>query len=443
VTALWLDRKVKAVLDESVPQIGAPAAWAAGYDGSGVKVAVLDTGIDEAHPDVAGKVVASRSFIAGEAVADGHGHGTHVAATGAGDGVRKGVAPGARLVIGKVLANSGSGPTSQVIQGMEWAAREQDAAVINMSLGSGPTDGTDPLSQAVDRLTRDTGALFVIAAGNRGRAGDHTVAAPGAADAALTVAAVDKADRLADFSSRGPRFGDEALKPDIAAPGVAIAAARAAGTSLGTPVDDLYTRLNGTSMATPHVAGAAAILAQKHPDWAPAERKAALMSTTADAGHTVYEQGAGRVDVARAITQPALATTPNVDFKLIPFDDTAPRTRSVSYANRSDQPVTLSLAPRLRTADGAAASDGALTVPDEPVTVPVGGTSSVAVTVHPELLELNTSYTGAVVATNADGARITTPIGLTMGEQLFELTVTVVRRQRNAGPWKPSEAGWV
>src|SRR5690606_16016887 len=125
-------------------------------------------------------------------------------------------------------------------------------------------DGTEPQDQAVDQLTAQTGALFVIAAGNSGP-NSQTVSSPGSADTALTVAAVDRSDRLANFSSRGPRRGDGALKPEIAAPGVGIVAARAGGAQIG----DLYTSSTGTSMATPHVAGAAAILAQKYPDWTP------------------------------------------------------------------------------------------------------------------------------------------------------------------------------
>src|SRR4029453_8028919 len=157
-----------------------------------------------------------------------------------------------------------------IIAGMEWATA-QGAKVVSMSLGGDPTDGTDPMSAAVNELSAASGALFVIAAGNSGAA--HPVGAPGAADAALTVGAVDRADVLADFSSRGPRVGDEGLKPEITAPGVGIVAARAAGTFMGEPVDELYTAANGTSMATPHVAGAAAIIAQQHPGWTGAQIK--------------------------------------------------------------------------------------------------------------------------------------------------------------------------
>ncbi|MFI7417905.1 S8 family serine peptidase [Nonomuraea sp. NPDC049684] len=428
VGKVWLDAKVKADLAESVPLIGAPEAWKAGFDGSGTTVAVLDTGVDATHPDLAGRIAGSRSFVEGQEVTDHHGHGTHVAATVAGsgagsDGSRKGVAPGARLVIGKVLADSGSGSVSDIIAGMEWAATEEKAKIVSMSLGGDPTDGTDPLSQSVNDLSASTGALFVIAAGNDGP-GKETIGAPGAAASALTVAATDKSDQLASFSSRGPRAVDGALKPDIAAPGVGIVAARAAGTSLGSPVDDLYSSLNGTSMATPHVAGAAALLAQQHPSWDGQRLKAALMSTAKDAGFSAYEQGAGRVDVARAVSQAVTSTTPNLDYGIVPVDvnDTADKT--LTYANDGTAEVTLTLAATLGE------NKDTLTLSTPSVTVPAGGTASVTVTLHPDGLPKG-GHTGAVVATGPSGTRVTTPVGLRRGPKLVPLTVHLVDRYGN------------
>ena len=427
---VWLDRKVTAADDVSGPQIGAPAAWSAGYNGAGIKVAVLDTGVDLNHPDLTGRVVDSRVFTGEASVQDGFGHGTHVASIIAGSGAAssakyEGVAPGARLIIGKVLDNTGNGTDSEVIAGMQWAA-STGAKVVNMSLGGAPTDGTDPLSTAVNELTAATGTLFVIAAGNSGP-DTGTVAAPGAADAALTVAAVDSSDQIASFSSRGARVGDGALKPDIAAPGVNIVAARAAGTNLGPAVGDYYTKLSGTSMATPHVAATAAILAQQHPDWGPTRLKAALMSSAKDLGDSPYEQGAGRVDIGQAVGQPVFAGTTSLDYGALPYPQTGPAIgKTITYTNDSDKAVTLALGATLRTGSGGAAPSGMLTVPEGSVTVPAGGSAQATVLLDPALGDPG-AYTGAVHAT-ADGIRLTTPVVLSKGAQLFTLTVRGIGR---------------
>ncbi|MFC8297939.1 S8 family serine peptidase [Micromonospora orduensis] len=429
IARVWLDARVRPALEHSVPQIGAPQAWAAGRDGNGVTVAVLDTGVDATHPDLAGRIAEARDFSDSGSARDGHGHGTHVAATIAGSGaasagLRKGVAPGARLLVGKVLDDGGSGSSSAIIAGMEWAAHS-GAKVVSMSLGGDPTDGTDPMSQAVNDLTAETGALFVVAAGNAGAA--RTVGSPGAATAALTVGAVDRDDNLAAFSSRGPRLGDNGLKPEITAPGVGIVAARAAGTTMGTPVGDAYTTASGTSMATPHVAGAAAILAQEHPDWAAGKLKDALVSTTkANPALTVFEQGGGRVDVARALTQRVYASS-TVDFGRISTGGAAVE-RTVTYTNGTTAAQTLRLALDLRNLDSGAPETDGVAVGSGEVSVPAGG--SVAVPLRADPAELGRGpHGGWLVATGTDGVAVRTPVGLTVSGPLHEVTVKVLDRQ--------------
>lgn len=128
--------------------------------------------MDLTHPDLKDRVSETKSFIEGQEVADRNGHGTHVSSTvggsgAASDGKEKGVAPGATLAVGKVLSDQGFGSESQIIAGMEWAAKDVQAKIVSMSLGSSQgSDGTDPMAQAVNTLSKDTGALFVIAAGN-------------------------------------------------------------------------------------------------------------------------------------------------------------------------------------------------------------------------------------------------------------------------------------
>ncbi|GAA1108943.1 S8 family serine peptidase [Kribbella jejuensis] len=425
VAKIWLDGKVKPVLDKSVPQIGAPDAWQAGYEGSGVEVAVLDTGVDATHPDLQGKVKESRDFSGSPSGTEDHfGHGTHVAATIAGTGAgaggtRKGVAPKADLLVGKVLGDDGYGYDSWIIAGMEWAAGA-GAKVVNMSLGGDPTDGTDPLSQAVDDITARTGTLFVVAAGNEGR--DESVGTPGAAAAALTVGAVDREDKLADFSSRGPRLGDSGLKPEITAPGVGIIAARAAGTAMGDPVDELYTAASGTSMATPHVSGAAALLAQQHPDWKADQLKNALVSKAkTQPGQTVYQQGAGRVDLTRAVAQKVTASGV-ADFGLQTSAD--PSTRTITYRNDADSPVTLNLATQITNLDsGKPSPEGFTHTPS--VTVPAHGTADVGLSLDPAKLGRG-QYSGWIVATGTDGTVTHTAVGALRSGPKHKVTLRAI-----------------
>lgn len=430
IQKLWLDGVAEVALDVSVPQIGAPYAWDLGLDGTGVTVAVLDTGVDFTHPDLAGKVVASRSFVPGaDTAVDGHGHGTHVAATVAGSGAAsggnyRGVAPGASLVIGKVCDDGGSCSDSAVIAGMEWAAREQGADVINLSLSGCCTDGTDPMSQAVNELSAETGALFVISAGNSGQ--PNTVGTPGTADAALTVAAVDDGGAMAGFSSRGPRLGDGGFKPEIAAPGVGIVAARAAGTAMPSPVNDDYTSSNGTSMASPHVAGAAALLAQQRPDWDGQRLRAALIASARNLGHDGYAQGAGLVDVAGAVDQRVEVSPAVADFGLVPYPPEGdPKSRTVTYTNPTDSPVTLGLT--VARAGGGSVPEGVLSLDASSLTVPAGGTAGVTVSIDHTRLAAGT-YSWMLLASDPTGVRLTTPIGISIGEQNYALTITLAAR---------------
>ncbi|WP_328909521.1 S8 family serine peptidase [Streptomyces sp. NBC_00234] len=441
VSRVWLDRMVKASLDRSVPQIGAPEAWQAGYDGKGVKVAVLDTGVDPTHPDVKDALVESRNFTPDADAVDHYGHGTHVAATVAGSGAAsggrlKGVAPGAQILNGKVLADRGGGQASWIIEGMEWAAAS-GADIISMSLGgpAGRVDAGDPMVEAVDRISKDSGTLFVIASGNDSGA----VSTPGVADSALTVGAVDKQDVLAAFSNFGPRLGDSALKPDITAPGVGIVAARAAGTSLGTLVGDQYTTLSGTSMATPHVAGAAALLAQQHPDWTGQQLKAALMSSAEPSSAvTAWKQGAGRADVARAVRQ-NVTVDGNVSFGLLPFARPyAKAERTLTYRNQGDGPVTLDLSADFARTSGGAGKAGLVLSADR-IEIPAGGATDVTASFAPQSGDQG-SWAGRITATAADGVRVTAAVGGVVQTPISRLSVTGTDR---AGAPAAGASGWL
>ncbi len=448
---VWLDGTVSARLDRSTRQVNAPAAWDAGLDGAGVTVAVLDTGVDADHPDLAGRIAAAQDFSGSGGTHDAYGHGTHVAATvggtgAASDGARQGLAPAADLIVGKVLGDDGQGPLSQVIAGMEWAT-EQGADVVNLSLGSDePSDGTDPLSQALDELTETTGTLFVVAAGNAGEQGDETIGSPAAADTALTVGAVDRADTLAPFSSRGPRPGDGAVKPDLTAPGVGIVAARAEGTAMGTPVDEDYTSASGTSMATPHVAGAAALLAQAHPDWDAERLRSALISTAHTVPETaVTEQGGGRLDVGAAATGTVTATGTLALGPFAPGDGpNEPEAHTLAYTNTGAEPVTLTLDAALATDTGTSLPEGAVRLGADEVTVAPGATVEVPLTADPADVPYGRYY-GYATATTADGAvAVHTTLSLVVAPPTHLLDVTVLgpdgEPQPNAVPlfWGPS-----
>ncbi|MEV4602255.1 S8 family serine peptidase [Amycolatopsis sp. NPDC049253] len=422
VDEVWLDGKAKADLADTTAQIGAPKAWEAGDTGAGVRVAVLDSGADITHPDLANRIVASRSFVAGEDVVDRNGHGTHTASTVAGTGAasngqERGVAPDADLLVGKVLGDNGSGPISGIIAGMEWATLTEHAKVINMSLGTQQWHTQDdPLSQAVNQLSSETGALFVVAAGNAGNS-PYSVSSPGTADAALTVGAVDTSDHLADFSSAGPRMSDDALKPDLTAPGVDVLAARSQQMSSG---EGYYRTDSGTSMAAPHVAGAAVLLAQKHPTWTGRQIKDALMSTSVlTPAYSAYQAGTGRVDVGTAYLQDQVIASGSVDAGLVPWSrnqSPKPVERQITYTNTTDQPITLQL-----TADRGDSPAGVFTLAADHVTVPARGTSKVGLRADPTGLAPG-QYAAQVTARFAAGA-VHTAVGVSVESEKYNLTV--------------------
>ncbi len=415
---LWLDAKVSASLDRSVAMTGANEAWRKGLEGRGVKVAVLDTGYDQGHPDLKGKVTAEKNFTWDESVQDRNGHGTHVASTVAGDGAAsggryRGVAPGAELLVGKVLDAGGTGQISWILEGMEWATT-QDADVVSMSLGSSePSDGTDPLSQAVEKLSADGGPLFVVAAGNDGA--PRTIGSPAAAPSALTVGSITKQRAMSTFSSQGPALADAGVKPEITAPGSDITAARAQGTLADAAVGERYATISGTSMATPHVSGAAAILKQRHPEWDARQLKAALVGT-ADAvkGAGVYEQGAGSVDVPGALAAGVTASPTAVSAELVwPYEGAAGEFRAITYRNPTPKPIHLTL-----SLEGHAP----VALADRRLTVPAGGTVQAAVRIDARRAEPGT-HSAWVVARGSNGSRVRTPVGIDAERPSATLTV--------------------
>jgi hypothetical protein len=440
-TKVWLDGVAHPLDDVSNAQIGVPVARQAGLTGAGVTVGVLDSGILATHPDLAGKVVAARDFTGTRPDAgDDVGHGTHVAGIIAGTGAAsngrfQGVAPDAKLINGKVCANLGGDqglllgcPDSDVIAGMEWIAPQ--ARVVNLSFGGDSTDGTDPVSQAVDSLSAQFGTLFVAAAGD---ANDPiaSITAPAAADAALAVGSVNPQDGTSTFSTRGPRLGDRAMKPDIAAPGEGIVSARAAGTPDGDqdPVDANYAILSGTSMATASVTGAAALLLQQHPGWSGAQLESALTSTAKPTAG-VLDQGAGRVDVGRAVTQAVSSTTGSVSFGFFRWPHRNSSGQTVTYRNDGAQDVTLALGVAAAGQSGQAVPAGLFTTSAPRVTVPAHGAASVDVVANPAVGGSGL-YGGRVTAAAANVA-IQTAFDAFVEPESHDLTLRLVTKPGQA-----------
>ncbi|UPK76566.1 S8 family serine peptidase [Nocardioidaceae bacterium SCSIO 66511] len=446
-TSIWLDAKVRATdsdLDPAtgVEQTGAPQVWDTGVDGSGTKVAVLDTGYDADHPDLADQVVAAEDFT-GAGVADSDGHGTHVASTIAGSGAadpsKVGMAPGADLLVGKVLG-VGGGQASWIIAGMEWAV-DNDADVVNMSLGtSEPTECDDPIAESAQNLAERSDSLFVVAAGNAGMR--DTVSSPGCAEGVLTVGAVDDSGATADFSSRGSTLGDHRIKPDIAAPGVGIV-----GAAAGSPDGENYVAMSGTSMATPHVVGGAALVRQAHPDWSPQQVKDALTtSVKAKPQADVYEQGAGEMWVPGAVQTPVV-TDSSVELASFdwPHDFGERASEKITYTNTTDRPLRLRLdVVDVRGADDRRVPAHAITVGRPLLKIPAGGSKQVAVTARGHLGELRDGaygeISGRVIAKSLGGKRIraTTAVGYWLEPKTVNVTVRPIGRDG-----KPASIGYL
>jgi serine protease AprX len=338
VAAVRLDRPVEGTMERTGATTG--ATWARahlGVDGSGVGVALIDSGVTSWHDDLGSdRVVHFMDFVDFQPLAyDDYGHGTHVAGIIAGNGydsngARTGMAPGASLIVLKVLDGDGNGYISNVIAALDYAVQNRarfNIRVVNLSVAAGVYESyeTDPLTLAARRAV-EAGIVVVTAAGNFGRNAKGQpqyggVTSPGNAPWVLTVGAsthkgtvTRKDDEVAPFSSRGPSYIDYAAKPDLVAPGVGIesltdgssllfsthSAARLWG-SVDT-VTQPYLSLSGTSMSAPVVAGAVALMLQANPALTPNLVKAILQYTAEHrAGYDDLTQGAGFLNARGAV----------------------------------------------------------------------------------------------------------------------------------------------
>lgn len=412
VRAVYPDYQVQALLTNSVPLIGAPVVWtmtdgsSLPVTGSGMRVAVIDSGIDYNHADLGGpgfpnaRVITGYNFIADTSDPwDDLGHGTHMAGTVGANGGKKGVAPGASLMAYKIFDANGKGVTSDILAAIELAldpdgnpASQDGAHVINLSLGDAGTPN-DPLSQACDHAVQ-SGVIVVAAGGNSGPRYSSTTS-PGIAQQVISVGATNITDGIWTYSSRGPVSTTWAIKPDLVAPGISITSTIAGGG---------YGSGTGTSIAAAHVSGAAALLRQLHPAWQPAWIKAALMNTAKDLGRSPFEQGAGRVQVNQAALTPVIISPPSLSLGRV--DSSQPLwTRQETLVVNN---VSLSLATYTFSITGSFPAGVGITINPTQVTVPAGEAVNVTftLTVDPAITPDGSNdpfaYWGAVKAVSSN-----------------------------------------
>ena len=287
IVGVYEDMEVHTFLDESVPQIRANEVHSLGVDGTGTKVCIVDTGVDDSHADLA-SLIAEYDFVNNDGSAyDDNGHGTHVAGIVASRDTRyRGVAYGASLMAAKVLSRYGSGYASNVIAGIEWCAAN-GADIINMSLGGGAFLGTcddEPMSRTINEVASQ-GLTVVVASGNDGRS--NRISAPACASRAIAIGAVDKSDNDAPYSNGGSEL-------DVVAPGTGITS---------TYPGNRLAILTGTSMATPHAAGVAALILEANSELSPSQVQTILRNTAVDLGSAGfdYAYGYGRIDAKSAV----------------------------------------------------------------------------------------------------------------------------------------------
>ncbi|ALM09499.1 MAG TPA: hypothetical protein DEB30_05465 [Candidatus Peribacter riflensis] len=285
----------------SVSQVNVAVLQEQGTKGTGVRVAILDTGIDASHPEISSRVVEQTSFVVGSSPADGNGHGTHVAGIVAGAGAAVhadelgnnrilGTAPELDLLIVKVCSDSGWCAEGDILAGIEWAVTH-GAKVINMSLGGGSFMNHcdfDPLADKAN-WAANQGVLVVAAAGNGAQTAPG-VSTPGCASKAVSVGALDRNNVRQPWSGDGPAL-------DLMAPGLGILSSLPCAVSSTCP-EAGFGWWSGTSMAAPHVAGIAALVRGANPALTPDQTRAILAATAYDLGNAGFDEsyGFGRVD---------------------------------------------------------------------------------------------------------------------------------------------------
>ncbi|MCR6094941.1 S8 family serine peptidase [Salipaludibacillus agaradhaerens] len=313
---LLLEQKNKGTKDTAVELLEVTDLWDKGLSGEGVKVGVIDSGIDYHHPALSEAYKGGSSFVndGQETPLEGHDgvrttHGTNVSGIIAAQGTEnvefKGVAYGADLYVYRVLGNSNTGRTSDIIKAIEQAIRD-DVDVINMSLGRKANEADTPLTRSINNTVKG-GIPIVVANGNNG-SNQKTVGDPATAELAISVGATafeNSTERVADFSSRGPVDGTYTIKPDVVAPGVGIYSTTALSSTGSESYENAFNYYSGTSMSAPYVTGVIALLLEEDSTLTPEELKVRLMNTAEPIANTfINDTGGGSVRALKAFQTP-------------------------------------------------------------------------------------------------------------------------------------------
>lgn len=387
---VFLNPRDELTMDVSGPAVAAPATRDA-FDvtGDGIVVGVVDSGIDDAHPDLEGRVVDAENFAPDDTQKDLNGHGTLVSGAIGGDGTEGdgeyvGIAPEAEFVDARVFDETGSAQRDAIVDAVEWAVYEADPQpdVLNLSIGGSIVDEEDPLAMALNEAVTEEGIFVTVSAGNeQGFFPDYeTLTNPAQAEHVTSVGASDHTGDevdIADFSSWGPTPFDQAVKPELVAPGVDITAAGSEPAGLFP-----YAEASGTSFSAPIVAGAAALALEHHTDADPLTLRDRMVSTANPIAPIEevdpFAQGAGELDIYDAIASDIRIEDTVHNFGYI--DEPTDGEATITVHNTGDEAVTLEPDAAMYEIDNEERIDEQVSVNPDELTIEAGSTASFSLT---------------------------------------------------------------
>ncbi len=426
--------------------------------GKGIKIAVLDSGIDYHHPDLKHAFRGGSNFIRDGRtdVLEGHGvnssHGTSVSSVIAGNGKLNGIAPDVDLYVYRVLGEDGRGPTGVILSAMEQAMKDK-VDVVNLSFGQVSNKADTPLTKAINHMV-EAGIVVVASAGNEGVDGEGTITSPGTSPLAVTVgssATVRGAHIVTEFSSQGPLTDTLDIKPDLTAPGRSIYTAISKSKAKGN-YEKAYDTVSGTSFSAPYIAGLAALLLEQNSELTPSEVKLRLMNnTTKISGYSVNETGAGNVDPKAVLQATETAwfldhhtyqeggDTSSIDhwngslnMRSLPAGASFTRDYTLYVENKSSE-----MKEYLTNVESNHDSHASLELP-ESITVPAGETVPVTVTLTADGKQKAGYLDGWIVLEESSGKKLRLPYGGAIEEMASPITSFDTNRSIVGGAYLPS-----